>query len=552
MQRLDYTYDANSNITEILDYRNSSQIQCFEYDDLNRLKEAYTDDNCTGTGDSTGNGTYDHSYTYDDLGNIKPTGGNYAYGNGTNAGRHAPTAANGWTYAYDANGNQDTRTHPSPSTRVDTLTFDYNNRLTNYETDTNGSPTDTSFVYDADGTRVAVIDNDGHATHYVGGIYKKDTNTDNYKHTYVFGGQTIGINDNGTRHHVVTDHLGSITVTVEYGTSTKNKVRYHPYGEQRHTTGTAATAETYTGQLADPTGLMFYNARYYDPTLRTFISADTIVPNPASGLSWNRYSYVLGNPVNANDPSGHCSWDPTCGNDGNSVGNTGGSYEQSEQITVDEAEQRIQITDNHARGYGNGMANPFRGDTASVYTDGSSFNCYATGGCGQLTEIPVERFEPFGGPEPGYEGAYESGYASGQAVSEFALEGLATYGIVRFGRLAGGSAVPDGIFGPGPNAHGSVAASSTGASTAERRGVDAIGDAFGCHRCSTRASGKPDGSWVPDHQPVTSLNYANAPQRLYPHCMTCSRVQGALVSNVRQGVLTLQQAMASARDSIPL
>ncbi len=39
----------------------------------------------------------------------------------------------------------------------------------------------------------------------------------------------------------------------------------------------------FTGQYKDDTGLLFYNARYYDPTLGRFLSADSIVPGMASG-----------------------------------------------------------------------------------------------------------------------------------------------------------------------------------------------------------------------------------------------------------------------------
>jgi hypothetical protein len=35
------------------------------------------------------------------------------------------------------------------------------------------------------------------------------------------------------------------------------------------------------------------------------VSADTIVPNPASPQNFNRYAYVLNNPLKFNDPSGH-------------------------------------------------------------------------------------------------------------------------------------------------------------------------------------------------------------------------------------------------------
>ena len=54
-------------------------------------------------------------------------------------------------------------------------------------------------------------------------------------------------------------------------------------------------------------GLMDYKARFYSPYINRFIQPDTIVPNPTQGL--NKYSYVGNNPINFNDPTGHCRMD---------------------------------------------------------------------------------------------------------------------------------------------------------------------------------------------------------------------------------------------------
>jgi len=48
------------------------------------------------------------------------------------------------------------------------------------------------------------------------------------------------------------------------------------------------------------------SARYYDPTLGRFISADTIAPERSDPQTRNRYSYVLNNPLKYTDPTGHC------------------------------------------------------------------------------------------------------------------------------------------------------------------------------------------------------------------------------------------------------
>jgi hypothetical protein len=46
-------------------------------------------------------------------------------------------------------------------------------------------------------------------------------------------------------------------------------------------------------------------ARWYDAALGRWISADTIVPEPGNPQAFNRYSWVLGNPLKFSDPSGH-------------------------------------------------------------------------------------------------------------------------------------------------------------------------------------------------------------------------------------------------------
>lgn len=62
----------------------------------------------------------------------------------------------------------------------------------------------------------------------------------------------------------------------------------------------------YTGkELDSTTGLYYYEARYYDPTLGRFISADTIVPNPRDPQDLNRYTYVGNNPFRYTDPTGN-------------------------------------------------------------------------------------------------------------------------------------------------------------------------------------------------------------------------------------------------------
>jgi RHS repeat-associated protein len=61
----------------------------------------------------------------------------------------------------------------------------------------------------------------------------------------------------------------------------------------------------FTGQRLDDTGLYYYNARYYDPTIGRFISGDRIVQDISRPQTLNHYSYCINNPLKYNDPTGN-------------------------------------------------------------------------------------------------------------------------------------------------------------------------------------------------------------------------------------------------------
>ena len=111
---------------------------------------------------------------------------------------------------------------------------------------------------------------------------------------------------NGNMRYVHQDHLGSTAVVTDSAGNVVFERTYDPWGNVRTSTGTADTDRLFTGQRFDAaTGLYYYNARYYDPTLGRFISPDTIVPGVGNPQAWNRYAYVVNNPLRYTDPSGH-------------------------------------------------------------------------------------------------------------------------------------------------------------------------------------------------------------------------------------------------------
>jgi RHS repeat-associated protein len=103
----------------------------------------------------------------------------------------------------------------------------------------------------------------------------------------------------------ITDHQGDLI----------SQHRYLPFGGTRqlpdHPTS-GLTDYGYTGQrnLEDGIGLMDYKARFYSPALNRFIQPDSIVPSLYNPQSLNRFSYTINNPINYNDPDGHCA--PAC------------------------------------------------------------------------------------------------------------------------------------------------------------------------------------------------------------------------------------------------
>jgi RHS repeat-associated protein len=134
--------------------------------------------------------------------------------------------------------------------------------------------------------------------------------------TYFLGSQAIATRisgdpdeDNGL-FYIHTDHLGSTSLMSDSGGAlvVDSVARYLPYGRWRTEPTADLTDRAYTGQKHNmDIGLYYYNARYYAPGIGRFISADTIVPDPTNPQQFNRYTYVLNNPIVLVDPTGHFS-----------------------------------------------------------------------------------------------------------------------------------------------------------------------------------------------------------------------------------------------------
>ncbi|MGH9391848.1 MAG: RHS repeat-associated core domain-containing protein, partial [Vicinamibacteria bacterium] len=113
--------------------------------------------------------------------------------------------------------------------------------------------------------------------------------------------------------YYVSDHLGSASVIIDgdgadAGTVLE-KIEYRPFGSTLSDTGGPDVRHRFTGQERDKeSGLSYYGARYYDPSIGRFLSPDSLVPDPFDSQAFNRYSYVRNNPLNRIDPSGNFDW----------------------------------------------------------------------------------------------------------------------------------------------------------------------------------------------------------------------------------------------------
>ena len=104
------------------------------------------------------------------------------------------------------------------------------------------------------------------------------------------------------------DHLGSASLMTDTNGVQVQSMSYLPFGGTFQSAGTKSSAWRYTGQRQDDsTGLYYYNARYYDPTIGRFLTPDTIVQAPYDPQTLNRYAYCRNNPINLVDPTGHWS-----------------------------------------------------------------------------------------------------------------------------------------------------------------------------------------------------------------------------------------------------
>lgn len=109
----------------------------------------------------------------------------------------------------------------------------------------------------------------------------------------------------GTKHYYYTDPQGTPLAKADAQGNIVERYEYTPYGVPVPSVGAAPNGPGYTGHVNDPeSGLVYMQARYYDPAVGRFLSVDSVAAaeNPAG--AFNRYWYANNNPYRYIDPDG--------------------------------------------------------------------------------------------------------------------------------------------------------------------------------------------------------------------------------------------------------
>jgi len=292
-----------------------SRVITYNFDGMNRLTDAAYADN--------GISSYDFKYHYDLSGNrtqAQQTLGTAPWSviYGYNIGNQLKTSVGNdevqHYFTYDSNGNL--LNESAGNNTLNSYVYDMANRLTQHQNLPGGLT--NNYSYNGFGNRIA-------QSQVLGGV------TTNTSYLLDFGaslaptlGQTTGtqityylpglgqaqLNSQSSAdqwQYYLKDGLGSVRQVVNQTGMQNYAANYNPYGSLLEQSGTAATGNKgFTGAPTDADGLVYLNARFYNPNYGTFLNLDPFAGLAQRSASQNGYSYAEGNPVNHTDPSGQC------------------------------------------------------------------------------------------------------------------------------------------------------------------------------------------------------------------------------------------------------
>jgi RHS repeat-associated protein len=304
--RVDYYYGTTDNNGNVLQQTVSafpdaagnyglSLRQVYSYDALNRLKSAEETSGWkqTFSYDAYGNRTFDTTNT---------TAGMVSSNLAIDPATNRYSTPQGYIL-YDPAGNltRDFDGH--------TYGYDGENKQTSFDGGASAS-VGASYSYDGDGRRVKKTN---------GGSLETTVFVYNAAGQLVAEYTSSSQQTNGGTSYLTVDSLGSTRIITDADGGVKARHDYLPFGEELFA-GRSQIAEykvdnvrqKFTGQERDyESGLDFFQARYYSSTQGRFMSIDPLAASavPENPQTWNRYAYVLNNPLRLVDPTGMTSQD---------------------------------------------------------------------------------------------------------------------------------------------------------------------------------------------------------------------------------------------------
>lgn len=235
--------------------------------------------------------------------------------------KHAVTQAGGISlaYQYDSNGNAISRQGLS-------ITWtSYNHPAT--INGSGGQSVQFSYTHAHERWRSILTSSAGmETTYFIGGSLEKviTAGSTEYRHFIDAGSIRVAVYSRPTTgspaiRYIREDHLGSVENILNQDGSSYVKTTFDAFGQRRNactwsgppTQGAkdkinAVTRHGYTWHTAlGEMGLNDMNGRIQDAVTGRFLSPDPFVPDPLNTQSYNRYSYVMNNPLTWIDPSGY-------------------------------------------------------------------------------------------------------------------------------------------------------------------------------------------------------------------------------------------------------
>ncbi|WP_236712900.1 RHS repeat domain-containing protein, partial [Leptospira interrogans] len=216
---------------------------------------------------------------------------------------------------YDANGNL-TRQRDNVKDLTKRISIDSQDRITQIQDGNNAIL--GSYWYDESGFRIrkSSLEPKNNVFSNVEILYpskffglefiESENVISSVNNVYLNGVRIAALNEAGALAYYLTDQVDSVSTVLDDEGNTLSLMQYLPYGETFVQRGDTNFAPKFNSQELDrESGFYFFNARFYDPGIARFTSADTIIDGELDTQGWNRFSYVKGNPIGAKDPTGH-------------------------------------------------------------------------------------------------------------------------------------------------------------------------------------------------------------------------------------------------------